>query len=389
VKIAYFDCFSGISGDMTVAAFLDAGLPLSVLKDGLDKLGVGGYEIARRKVRRGAISGIQFECRRSKVGAHGHRTLKDIRSIIGRSALSRRVKETSGKIFDNIASAEAKVHGCRGTKSVYLHELGDIDSIVDIVGSSIAMEAMGIDEARSSPVMMGRTIARTAHGAIPIPAPAAIEMLKGVPVQMSTAEAELVTPTGAGILKTVVSGFGPMPPMEISSIGYGAGSREIEGLPNMLRVVLGESRAPAGLSRVKVVEANIDDMNPQYFEYAEERLFDAGALDVYVTPIQMKRSRPAFKLTAICREPDLKDVSDTIFRETTTIGVRFYDAGRYELDRKIEKARTGFGAVRVKVSRGSNGMRTVSPEYRDCRRIAAARGVPLKTVYDAARSAVR
>jgi uncharacterized protein (TIGR00299 family) protein len=279
------------------------------------------------------------------------------------------------------------VHGARDGRSVYLHELGETDSIVDIVGTAIAVDALGIEEVRSSPVTMGRTLAATAHGTIPIPGPAALELLKGVPVEISDERSELVTPTGAGILKTLASGFGAMPLLEVSAVGYGAGSTERGSVPNMLRVVIGSAHEGVAGGTVKVVEANIDDMNPQYFDYVQERLFAEGALDVYVTPIQMKKSRPAFKLTAICEPSRLRKIALAMMSETTTIGVRFYDAGRMTLERRVKTVSTQYGAVGVKMSSGPDGIRTVSPEYEDCRRAASRKRVPLRAVYEAARAA--
>lgn len=389
MKIAYFDCFSGISGDMTIAALLDAGLPMRVLSDGLKKLGIKGYELRRERVRRQAISGTRFECIDHHAGAHGHRSLREITALVRKSALNKRVISIAESIFGRIAAAEAAVHGVRNKDSVYLHELGELDSIVDIVGAAIAIDALGIDEVYSSPVTMGRTFVKTMHGTIPIPGPAALELMKGVPVEICEVRAELVTPTGAGILNALVKEYGPMPRIEISAIGYGAGSRDIEEFPNMLRVVIGERSVPKRGESVVVIEANIDDMNPQYFEHLFRRLFDEEALDVYITPIQMKKMRPAFKLSVICERDKLESLSSIIFAETTTIGVRFNEANRFTLDRRMVVARTGYGRVKVKVSGLPGSPSTVSPEYEDCASIARKKRVPLRSVYDAARSAVQ
>lgn len=386
MKTAYFDCFSGISGDMTVAAFLDAGLPMAELASGLKKLRLSGYELKKSRVMRGAISGVKFDCLAAKeAGAAHHRSLNTILRIIAKSPLGGKVRSLSSEIFENIGVAEARVHGIGRGKDVHLHELGSIDSIVDIVGTAIAVDALGIDEVRSSRVTMGRAIAVTAHGPIPIPGPAALELLKGAPVEIADVDAELVTPTGAGILKTLAKSFGAMPAMEISAVGYGAGARDTGRAPNMLRLIIGDAAGHFGSGRVCVIEANIDDMSPQYFEHIFERLFDEGALDVFITPIQMKKLRPAFKLSVICDETKLRVLSSAIFRESTTIGVRFYEAGRFLLDRKNASVKTRYGQVRVKVSTGPGGIRTVSPEYDDCRKAASGKRVPLKAVYEAAR----
>ena len=390
MKIAYFDCFSGISGDMTIAAFLDAGLSLKELSGELRKLRLKGYELKSSKVMRGAISGTRFVCiARGGDGGHGHRSLGEILKLIDRSSLNGRVKATAKRIFENIGAAEAKVHGVKAKSGICLHELGQIDSIIDIVGAAIAVDMMGIDEVRSSSIRMGRTFAATMHGRIPIPGPAALEILKGVPMDISEIRAELVTPTGAGIIRTLSKGFGAMPAMKLSAVGYGAGANDLKEMPNMLRVLIGESAGSFKEGRVTVIEANIDDMNPQYFEYVFARLLSEGALDAYVTPVQMKKSRPAFKLSVICETVDVRRLSAIIFSETTTIGVRFYEAGRFVLERRSASVKTGYGQVRVKFSCGPDGACTASPEYDDCARIARSRRVSLKDVYGAAGIAAR
>lgn len=372
---------------MTIAAFLDAGLSMPELSRELGKLKLKGYSLKKSKVKRGAIAGTYFECRSS--GHFHHRPLKDILRIIDRSSLGGRVKKISKDIFSNIGRAEAAVHGITRAEDVHLHELGAMDSIVDIVGAAVAVDSLGIDEVRSSPVTMGRTIVDTAHGPIPVPGPAALELLKGAPVDIADVDAELVTPTGAGIIKTLAKGFGSMPQMKVSSIGYGAGSRKLDRAPNMLRVIIGETGQSFGQDKVTVIEANIDDMNPQYFEDIFEKLFDGGALDVYITPIQMKKSRPAFKLSAICESSRTAALSAVIFREATTIGVRYYEAERLVLDRKLTNVKTPYGSIAVKVSTAPGGIRIASPEYEDCRKAAKLKRVPLKAVYEAARAAAQ
>ena len=389
MRIAYFDCFSGISGDMTIAAFLDAGLSMARLTRELAKLKLKGYKLRKSKVMRGAIAGTKFDCITEGHGGHSHRSLKDILRIIDKSSLNGRVKSTAKRIFENIGAAEAKVHGVKSKDSVYLHELGELDSIIDIVGAAIAVDELGIDEIRSSSIRMGRTFVSTMHGTIPIPGPAALELLKGVPVDIVEIRSELVTPTGAGIIKTLSSGFGAMPRMKVSAIGYGAGSRDLKEIPNMLRLVIGETSPLFKSDVVTVVEANIDDMNPQYFEYAFERLFAEGALDVFITPIQMKKSRPAFKLTALCVPADKEKIAAIILDETTTIGVRFHDAGRSVLARETRKVKTEYGQISVKFSRGPGGIRKSYPEYEDCLRVAKIRHVPLRSVCEAASAAAR
>lgn len=387
MRIAYLDCFSGISGDMTIAAFLDAGLEMSVLSRELKKLNIKGYGLRKSRVRRAELVGTKFDCVATKSYA-GHRSLKSIISIIDKSSLNSKVKTIAKDIFNNIGAAEAKIHGFGKKDQVWLHELGSIDSIIDIIGVAIAIDALKIDEVYASVVNMGRTFVRAAHGNLPVPAPAALELLRGVPVKIIDVNAELVTPTGAGILKTLAKGFGQMPAMKVTGIGYGAGSRDIKEIPNMVRVIIGESAPSFKTDTVLVVETNIDDMNPQYFEYVFERLFAAGALDVYSTTIQMKKTRPAFKLTVLCRQKDLEAISSTLFSQTTTIGVRFYEAGRFTLERKIVKVSTKYGKIGVKISSGPDGIRTVTPEYDDCVKIARSKKIPLRTISEMVRRSV-
>lgn len=386
MRIAYFDCFSGISGDMTLGAFLDAGLNFNALSRELKKLKLSGYEIKRRKVMRGEIAGTKFDCL-AKGKAHHHGQLKDIIALIEKSALNKKVKDIAKDIFNTIGSAEAKIHNIRDERNIHLHELGDVDSIVDIVGTAVAIDELGIDAVYSSSITFGRTVIDTKVGTLPIPSPASLGLLKNVPARISNIEAELVTPTGAGILKSLSKGFGEMPQMKISSIGYGAGSKNLEEMPNMLRVIIGEGKASFMEDRILVVETNIDDMSPQGFEYLFERLFKEGALDVYTTNIQMKKSRPAFKLTVLVEPSKLGKISSIIFSETTTIGLRFYEAARFKLERKFVRAKTRYGAVGVKVSRGPGDLLTVSPEYEECARLAREKNVPLRTIYDEAKKA--
>ena len=383
-KIAYLDCFSGISGDMAIAAFLDAGLKLSVLSRELKKLKIKGYNLKKVKVRRGEIVGTRFVCAATEDYA-GHRSLKSIIAIIDKSSLSARVKTIAKDIFYNIGSAEALIHGSGKGETVWLHELGGVDSIIDIVGIAIAIDELDIDEIYASVINMGRTFVSTSHGNLPIPGPAALELLKGAYVKMIDVNAELVTPTGAGILKTLSKGFGAMPPMKVSKVGYGAGAKDIKEIPNMLRVVIGHGISAFIKDRVLVVETNIDDMNPQYFEYIFEKLFNAGALDAYSTAIQMKKTRAAFKLTVICEPKDMEKIASVIFTETTAIGIRFYEADRFKLERRIVKTKTKYGEVDVKIIVRPGGISTASPEYDDCVKIARMKKVPLRVVTEMAK----
>ena len=388
MRIAYFDCFSGISGDMTLGAFLDAGLSFKTLSGELAKLKVKNYRLERSKISRGGISGTGFKC---IAGGDAHsRSLKEMVSIIEKSPLNNRVKSAAISIFRNIGAAEAKVHGIKKIDDVHLHELGSIDSIIDIVGTAIAINELGIDVVCASPVTTGRGSVMTAHGRLPVPAPAALELLKGIPVNISGSGYELVTPTGAAILKTLSGSFGEPPGMTVDHIGYGAGSRDHGGgMPNMLRIVVGEAAADFAKDSVYVIETNIDDMNPQNFEYLFERLFKEGALDAYVTNIQMKKSRPGFKLTVLTEVGDRERIAAIIFRETTTIGLRFYRIGRLKLERNTVSVKTKNGNVSVKISKGPGGILTASPEYEECAKLARKSKVPFKRIYDEAKAAVK
>ena len=381
MKIAYFDCFSGISGDMTLGAFLDAGLNPRALKRELGKLKLSGYEIRTRRVRRGSITGTKFDCilKPSRSARHGHATLKHILSLIQRSALSKSVKERACGIFLTLGRAEGRIHGSR-LESVHFHEVGNLDSIVDIVGTAIAADELGIERFYSAhpPLGMGRIA--TQAGVMPVPSPAALEILKGVPIRASNAESELVTPTGASILRTLVSSFGPMPSMRVDRIGYGAGSADPEEMPNMLRMVIGSSGGTYKTDSVILLETNIDDMSPQALGDLLQRLPEEGVLDAYITPVQMKKSRPGFLLSVLCEERLLEKIAGMIFEETTSIGIRYNRIERLKLERRIVKIDTKYGKVRVKFSGD-----TVSPEYEDCAVIARKRRIPFKEVYDEAK----
>ena len=372
---------------MTVAAFLDAGLDFNVLSRELAKLKLKGYHIKKSTVRRGELSGTKFDCIVDRSSA-GHYSLKEILRLIEKSALSEKAKKISKDIFLKIGSAEARVHGVRSGSDIRFHELGDIDSIIDIVGTAIAIEKLGIDEVHSSAVTTGRTFVKSGHGTWPIPAPASIELLKGVPLKITELDAELVTPTGAGILKTLSRSFGRPTRMNISKIGYGAGSANLADMPNMLRVMIAEQKPSFKEDRIFVIETNIDDMNPQNFEYLFEKLFKEGALDVYTTSINMKKSRPALKLTVLADASKLERIASVIFSESTTIGVRFYETARFKLERKMINVKTKYGNVKVKLSSGPDNISTASPEYDECVRIARDKKIPLKAVYDEAKKLV-
>ena len=390
MRIAYFDCFSGIAGDMVLGAFVDAGLDIKILSRELKKLRIKGYELKADIVKRGELSGTKLDVIvKGGSGLHTHRSFVEVLKLIDDSSLNPGVKANAKKIFNVIGAAESKIHGVSDKKKLHLHELGDIDSIIDIVGTAIAIDALGIDEIYSSGVNFGRTLLHTKAGVLPAPSPAAFEILKGVCVKVSEIDSELVTPTGAGILKALCRGFGDMPGMKVSDIGYGAGTKELSVIPNMLRIMIGERKGAFEEDRIFVAETNIDDMNPQHFEYLFEKLLKEGALDAYTTSIQMKKSRSAFKLTVLSDRSKLERLCSVIFSETTSIGIRYYEADRFKLRREIVKVGTKYGNIKVKLSRGPDDILTVSPEYEECVKIARTKGVPLKKVYEEAQHEAR
>lgn len=380
MRIACFDCFAGISGDMTLGALIDAGVDETVLRRELCKLGNLGFELRVSKVTKGGIEATDVRVVTDE--SHHHRRLKDVRRIIEQSALSDAVKWRAVEVFVRLAEAEAKVHG-HSPEEVHFHEVGAVDAIVDIVGACVGLELLGIEKVYASPMPMGHGFVEAAHGRIPLPAPATVEILNGIPVYDAGIEGETVTPTGAAIIRTLADEFGEMPPMRIESIGYGAGKRDSE-IPNLLRVFVGdaeEAQLPA--HQVSIVETNIDDMNPEFYESAMERLFEAGALDVYLTPIVMKKGRPAILLTAICPIQRTDEIARVILRETSSFGVRISKATRRCLDRHWETVTTRYGDIRIKIGT-ADGTETASPEYEDCRRAAEEHGVPVREVYNEA-----
>ena len=384
MTLAYFDCFSGISGDMILGALVDAGVGIDVLRGELEKLNLPGYEITALKVMRSGIASTKVHVCLAE-SEQPVRHLADIKKIIQSSSLSPAVKERSLAIFGRLAEAEAKVHGTDPEK-VHFHEVGAVDAIVDIVGSVIGLELLGIKEIHASPVNLGSGTITTAHGTLPVPAPATVELLKGVPAYGSSISFELTTPTGSVILTTVSSSFGPMPNMKLLKTAYGAGGRDIPGQPNVLRLLIGEASTHYEADTSLVIETNIDDMNPQVYDYVIEKLMQQGAQDVYLTPIIMKKGRPAILLSVLTDKAKRDAVLDTIFRETTSIGVRIREVGRMKLVREIKEVVTRFGKIRIKVSKLSDETLTATPEYEDCRKIAEEQQAPLKKVIEEAKS---
>lgn len=390
MRTIYFDCFAGVSGDMTIGAQLDLGVDLESLKEQLSSLELRGYEINSRRVRRSGISATKFDVE-VDLRAQPARSLTDIRSIILASKLSDLTKSRSIAVFERLADAEARVHGTTPDK-VHFHEVGAVDSIVDTVGAMIGFELLGVDRFFCSPLRVGSGLVDTEHGRLPVPAPATAELLRGTPVYAGEIEGEFVTPTGAAIVSTLCEEFGALPPMSIDGVGYGAGSRDPKNFPNALRLLMGETaetavqRSDAG---VVVVETNIDDMNPQVCGFVMERAFALGALDVFTIPAQMKKDRPGILLTILCKPADAETMIDLLLRETTTLGVRYYNTNRRVLDRAVETVDTEYGPVRIKVA--LDGARTLHfhPEYEDCARLASESKTPLIEVQAAANAAYR
>ena len=384
-RIAYFDCFSGISGDMVLGALVDAGANLRAIEVELHKLGLEGWSISAEKVKRGAIFATQVKVETSE--GHHHRGLSIILGRIDKAGLAPRAADRARGIFTRLAEAEAKVHNMP-VEEVHFHEVGAVDSIVDIVGAAIAFELFGIDEFACSALDVGAGQVKTAHGLLPVPAPATAELLRGAPMYTSGIARELVTPSGAAIATTLSTRYAQIPEMTLRAVGYGAGSADLTEKANVLRILIGENAtSEAGEhwdAPVSVIETNLDDMSPQIYGYFVERALAAGALDVFSTAVQMKKNRPGVLLTILCDAAHTARLIDLVFRETTTIGVRTYDVRRKVLDRELVAVATQFGEVRVKISRMNGSVLNATPEYEDCQRLAAEKGIPLKQVIAAA-----
>ena len=388
MKIAYFDCFSGASGDMLLGALVDAGADLNALEAQLRRLPVAGWSIAAEKTKKKGIAATQVRVQPGE--HHAHRGLGEILWLIGEAAkegLSPRSAALASRIFTRLGEAEAKIHNTTVEK-IYFHEVGAVDAIVDIVGAAIGFEMLGIEEFFCSPLNVGGGRIEAAHGVLPVPAPATAELLLGAPTYSTGIERELVTPTGAAILSTVAKQFGAMPAMTVSKIGYGSGTADLPTQANVLRMFIGEaaSRATAGAGNgawdetIAVIEANFDDLNPQVYGYFAEKALEAGALDVFCAAVQMKKGRPGQLVTILAPQDRADALTELLFCETTTIGVRSYEARRRTLARELISVDTPLGAVRMKIARANGHILNAAPEYEDCRRIAAERGVPLKQV---------
>jgi len=383
--IAYFDCFSGASGDMILGSLIDAGLSPRRLREELKKLQIPTIHLKVKKVLKRGISATQVivEGRNEK---RSHRNLKEILKIVERSSVETEVKEKSKEIFKRIASVEGKIHRTP-MEEVHFHELGGLDSIVDIVGSVWGIRQLGIEKIYVSKVNVGAGFVKCEHGILPIPAPATLSLMEGKPIYSSGIERELLTPTGAAILTTLGSEFGPIPPINVERIGYGAGRDNLPH-PNLLRLIIGTSESTSGKEKVMVIETNIDDMNPQFYDYLIEKLLTMEVLEVFITPVLMKKNRPGHLLTVICPSEKLPSVTKFLLRETTTLGLRWHEEDRARADREILNIQTRYGKIRFKLARWEGKIVNLSPEYEDCKRLALEKGVPLKEIFEEAKRAV-
>jgi uncharacterized protein (TIGR00299 family) protein len=380
MKSAYLDCFSGISGDMFLGALVDSGLSFKALQEALETLPVKGYRLEARLEARNHLHGTRFIVHLEE--PQPPRGLHEIESVLQASALSDRVKERTLRVFEAIAREEGKIHNHPPDK-VHFHEVGALDSILDIAGTLFGVEALDIGNFHASTIPLGTGFVETQHGRIPLPAPATMALLKGVPVYQSGLAVEMVTPTGAALLKEVVSSFGTMPPMVIKGIGYGVGTRDLADRPNLLRLVLGVDQGDEqSIETVVLLETNIDDMQPEWFGFLMDRLFDAGALDVFYCPVQMKKNRPGI-LIQVVAHPHYKDpLMNILFRETTTLGVRFTYTQRRILDRITVSVDSPWGEMAVKKVKGPGGSSLLVPEYESCRRVAEKTGRSLREIYN-------
>ncbi|RQW87719.1 MAG: nickel pincer cofactor biosynthesis protein LarC [Geobacter sp.] len=380
MKILYFDCFAGISGDMTVGALLDLGVPLSFLKEELARLPIAlsGYALSSEETARRGIRAAKFHVHVTEDQPHRH--YDDIAGMIERSSFAVNVKEKAGRIFRRLAEAEAKVHGVELSR-VHFHEVGALDSIIDIVGTALCLDFLEIEEIYASSLPLGSGHVETAHGRLPVPAPATVELLRGIPVHSELGAGERVTPTGAAILAALCSGFGAAPPFTVMEIGNGAGDRDFPDTPNILRVMLGEKTSPLPGDEIRVLETHIDDMNPEILGFLMDRIMAAGALDVVFSPVQMKKNRPGVCVTILAPPALQEKLARMLLIETSAIGVRHYPATRLKLHRSLEERDTSLGRVQVKVIRDDASLVRVAPEFEECRRIAEAKGIPLLEVY--------
>jgi pyridinium-3,5-bisthiocarboxylic acid mononucleotide nickel chelatase len=385
MKVAYFDCPSGAAGDMIVASLLDAGVSLGRLEEELAKLRLPGWRLAVREVMKGDFRATKVDVEIDRE-AHHHRSLRDILEILEGSSLEASVRERAARIFTRLADAEARVHGA-DRESVRFHDVGAVDAIVDVTGGVVALDLAGVQAVHVSALPIGGGTVGGPHGRIPVPAPGTAELLRGFPIVDTGVKAELVTPTGAAILTTLAASAGRMPPLTVEAVGYGAGTKDLPGTPNVLRCFLGRTVDEGGADEtVLQVETTIDDMSPQLYETLIERVFEAGALDVFLQPVIMKRGRPGVVVTALCVPERVGDLSRALFEESTTIGVRWSEWRRARLAREMVTITTAYGTIPFKVSRLGDRIVTVTPEFADVARIAREKSLPVREVLDQARA---
>jgi pyridinium-3,5-bisthiocarboxylic acid mononucleotide nickel chelatase len=389
MKTLYFDCFAGASGDMILGAMVAAGVDPDHLRRQLSLLNAAGFDVNFETVNRAGLGATYARVETAE--EHTHRHLADVKRIIDASGLSERVKQRAVQIFTRLAEAEARVHN-EPVDDVHFHEVGALDAIVDVVGAAICFDALQIERFMSSPLHTGSGMVQMAHGTFPIPPPAVTELLRGVPFYSSEVKGELLTPTGAAIITTVCDQYGPIPQMTAETTGYGAGTREYQTFPNVLRVLIGEAKADAGASvstdeRLWMIETNLDDASPQIIGHVMERVLDLGALDCFFTPVQMKKNRPGVLLSVLCGRGEKEAVMKLLFLETTTLGVRSYQVNRRALERSVVRVETQYGPIDVKVAHLDGRVVNEMPEFEQCRQAALKAGVPVKVVEDAARVA--
>lgn len=389
MKIAYFDCIAGASGDMILGAMLDAGLAEETLQEQLALLHLDDFTLRCRRVDKNGFSAMKVDVLVTDDVPVRH--LPEIEAIVMKSDLPQAIKERATTIFRRLGEVEADIHGIT-LDQVHLHELGGVDTIVDVVGVLAGLEALGVERVVASPLPMSRGFVRGAHGQIPLPAPATLALLKDIPIVGIDLEMELVTPTGAVLLSSLATTFGPIPALTLTAVGYGAGGRDLP-IPNVLRLLLGEeatatNAAVETLETLTILETNIDDLNPEFYDYVMVRLFASGALDVFLSPLQMKKNRPATLLRVLCRPNQADTMRHILFSETSTLGIREQQVTRYSLARSTRTVETPYGSVRVKVAHWGEGLTKVAPEYEDCRRLAETKGVTMREVYRAAEQAI-
>jgi len=387
MRLAYFDCFSGASGDMIVGACIDAGVPLETIRAALAGLRVTGYTLQAARVRKQGLAATQFRVTVDPAADKPHRHLHHIRQLIEDGSLKPAVRTWAIQVFTRLAEAEAAAHGT-SMEHDHFHEVGAIAAIVDIVGACAALDALGIDEVRCSPIPTGHGTITCEHGVLPVPAPGTAALLKGVPLAECDEPGALTTPTGAALLTTLATAYGPMPAMTIESIGYGAGQREGKTRPNLLRLLVGRTGTSAEADQIAGLEANVDDCTPETVAYAVEKLLAAGALDAFCTPIYMKKGRPAVMVSVLAEPARRQELEAILFAETSTFGIRSYRAERRKLGRAYTEVDTPYGRIRLKVGRHGDKVVSVSPEYEDCRAAAERTGVPLREIMTAALRAI-